>query len=308
MCSFPEAKSYPIYSTTPLTLKIDDILSEKENKVPATLTMPARSPQILALDFDGVLCDGLLEYFQTSWRTYAQLWKPDSQTPPTDLASQFYRLRPVVEIGWEMPVLLRALVLGISEEKIVQDWPKVAQSLIETEKFDSADIGKRVDAVRDEWIATDLESWLGLHRFYPGVIERLSKTLGAAQASSSETLTQLFIVTTKEGRFVKQLLQQQGIELPEERIIGKECKRPKHQTLRQLLEMFPGEATTLWFVEDRLKTLQSVQQQPDLTDVRLYLADWGYNTTAHQEVARNEPKIQLLSLAEFAQNFSVWPV
>jgi hypothetical protein len=97
--------------------------------------------------------------------------------------------------------------------------------------------------------------------------------------------TQLFIVTTKEGRFVKQLLQQQGIELPEERIIGKECKRPKHQTLRQLFEMFPGDATTLWFVEDRLKTLQSVQQQPDLTDVRLYLADWGYNTTAHQEVA-----------------------
>ena len=270
--------------------------------------MPARSPRILALDFDGVLCDGLLEYFQTSWRTYSQLWKPDSQTPPTDLASQFYRLRPVVEIGWEMPVLLRALVLNISEEKILQDWPKVAQSLIETEKLDSADIGKRVDAVRDEWIATDLESWLGLHRFYPGVIERLSKTLGAAQASSPETLTQLFIVTTKEGRFVKQLLQQQGIELSEERIIGKECKRPKHQTLRQLLEMFSGDATTLWFVEDRLKTLQSVQQQPDLTEVRLYLADWGYNTTAHQEVARNDPKIQLLSLAEFAQDFSVWPV
>jgi len=63
---------------------------------------------------------------------------------------------------------------------------------------------------------------------------------------------------------------------------------------------------TLWFVEDRLKTLQLVQQQADLNDVRLYLADWGYNTIAHQEAARNDPRIQLLSLSQFVQDFSVW--
>ncbi len=270
--------------------------------------MPADAPTILALDFDGVLCDGLLEYFQSSWRTYCQIWKPNSQIPPDDLAPRFYRWRPVVEIGWEMPVLLRALVLNISEEKISQDWSKVAQSLIESEKLDAADIGKRLDAVRDEWINTDVDNWLGLHRFYPGVIDWLYRTLSAAQTSPSTSLTELFIVTTKEGRFVKQLLQQYGIQLPEERIIGKECKRPKHQTLRQLLEAFPSEAVTLWFVEDRLKTLQSVQQQPNLEAVRLYLADWGYNTAAHRECIRRDPRIQLLSLSEFIQDFSVWPV
>lgn len=270
--------------------------------------MPAHAPKILALDFDGVLCDGLLEYFQTSWRTYCQIWKPNNPMPPDNLAPQFYRLRPVVEIGWEMPVLLRALVLGMSEQAILHDWPKLAQSLIETENLDSADIGQKVDAVRDEWIASDLESWLGLHHFYPGVIDRLARTLSATEASSSEPITQLFIVTTKEGRFVKQLLQQQSIDLPEERIIGKECKRPKHETLRQLMGASPGEAATLWFVEDRLKTLQSVQQQSDLTSVKLYLADWGYNTTAQQESARNDSRIQVLSLAEFAQDFSAWPV
>ncbi len=269
--------------------------------------MPDRIPTILALDFDGVLCDGLSEYFQTSWRTYSQIWTPESLTPPDDLAPCFYRLRPVVEIGWEMPVLLRALMLDISEEAILQDWSKVAQSLIETETLNPADIGKAVDAVRDKWIATDLDGWLNLHRFYPGVTERLYKTLFAAQASLSEPITHLFIVTTKEGRFVKQLLQQQGVYLPEDRIIGKECKRPKHETLRQLIQGFPGETTTLWFVEDRLKTLQAVQQQPDLKQVRLYLADWGYNTAAQKESVRNDPSIRLLSLAEFAQDFSVWP-
>lgn len=277
-------------------------------KVLAILTMPARSPEILALDFDGVVCDGLLEYFQTAWQTYCQIWNPDSQMPPDGLAPHFYRLRPVVEVGWEMPVLLRALVLGISPETILQDWSKIAQSIVEAEKLEVVDIGKMLDAVRDEWIATDLDGWLRLHRFYPGVIEQMQKILSAAQATLSETLTQLFIVTTKEGRFVKQLLQQQGIHLSEEKIIGKECQRPKHQTLRQLLKKCPGEAATLWFVEDRLKTLQSVQQQSDLNDVKLYLADWGYNTAAQRESARHNSRINLLSLAEFVQDFSAWPV
>lgn len=264
-------------------------------------------PTILALDFDGVLCDGLLEFFQTSWRTYCQIWEPESHSPPDDLAPRFYRLRPVVEIGWEMPVLLRALVLNISEEKIIEDWSKVTQSIIETETLDAAEIGKKLDAVRDEWIATDLDGWLSLHRFYPGVIEQMHTILSATQASASEVLTQLFVVTTKEGRFVKQLLQQQGIQLYEDRIIGKECKRPKHETLRQLIAAFSGEAATLWFVEDRLKTLQSVQQQPDLEAVRLYLADWGYNTQAQRESIRNDSRIRLLSLAEFVQDCSAWP-
>ncbi|HAA26809.1 MAG TPA: haloacid dehalogenase [Cyanobacteria bacterium UBA8553] len=268
--------------------------------------MLADAPTILALDFDGVLCDGLLEYFQTSWRTYCQIWQPESQTPPDNLAPSFYRLRPVVEVGWEMPILLRALVLGVSPEKILQDWPAVALEIIQSENLDAVEVGKKLDAVRDEWIATDLDSWLGLHRFYPGVIERMHDILSAAQASPLETLTQLFIVTTKEGRFVKQLMHEQGIQLPEERIIGKECKRPKHQTLRQLIDAFPGEAVTLWFVEDRLKTLQSVQQQPDMKDVRLFLADWGYNTTVQQEAARNDSTIELLSLSVFVKDFSAW--
>ncbi|MBE9124982.1 MULTISPECIES: HAD family hydrolase [unclassified Coleofasciculus] len=262
--------------------------------------MPTDTPTILSLDFDGVLCDGLLEYFQTSWRTYCQIWQPDNQTPPPHLELSFCRLRPVIESGWEMPVLLRALILGVSDTNILQNWSAVVQELSESEHLQSAELGKRVDTVRDEWIATDLEGWLKLHRFYPGVIERVQKTL--------ETSTQLFIVTTKEGRFVQQLLQQQGVQLSQDRIIGKEIKRPKPQTLRQLLEESARESITLWFVEDRLQTLLSVEQQTDLKDVRLYLADWGYNTQAHREFATNHSRIQLLSLSQFSRDFADWSV
>ena len=37
-------------------------------------------PNILALDFDGVLCDGVREYFETSRRTYMKVW-PGEKAP-----------------------------------------------------------------------------------------------------------------------------------------------------------------------------------------------------------------------------------
>ena len=115
------------------------------------------------------------------------------------------------------------------------------------------------------------------------------------------------IVTTKEGRFVKQLLQQQGVQMPDNWIIGKESKRPKHQIIRELIGVTVESPLSLWFVEDRLKTLQLVQQQSDLDAVKLYLADWGYNTATERETARHHPRIQLLSLSQFSQDFSAWP-
>lgn len=262
--------------------------------------MPDYAPTVLALDFDGVLCDGMLEYFQTSWQAYCKVWEPKNQTPPVDLEQSFSRLRPVVETGWEMPILIRALMLGITEAKILEDWSVIVQKIIEAENLDSQAIGKQLDELRDQWIETDLKGWLKLHQFYPGVIERVHRILSGAGKSA-----QLYIVTTKEGRFVKQLLEQQGIKLTEEQIIGKESKRPKSQTLLQLLKN-AGEGASLWFVEDRLKTLQLVEQEFELNEVRLYLANWGYNMPAQQEFVRQDPRIQLLSLSMFAQDFEFW--
>ena len=253
----------------------------------------------IALDFDGVICDGIVEYFQTAWRTYCQLWQPSSQIPPANLADSFDRLRPVIETGWEMPILIKALLVDIPEAKILQDWNNIAQRLLSETNLAGADIAKKLDQIRDEWIATDLSGWLSLHRFYPGAIEQLQSLLKSS--------VKLKIITTKEGRFVQALLQQQGVEMPQEAIIGKESKRPKSQVLRELIAASVGEHIKIWFVEDRLKTLQLVEQQADLDTVQLYLAEWGYNTLEERESVRHSPRIRLLSLSQFAQNFSDWP-
>jgi len=89
--------------------------------------------------------------------------------------------------------------------------------------------------------------------------------------------------------------------MPADRIIGKEIKQPKYETLRQLSAKH--DATSVWFIEDRLKALNAVAQQPDLGHISLFLADWGYNLEPDRETARQDGRIDLLSLGQLVQMF-----
>jgi hypothetical protein len=86
-------------------------------------------PNILALDFDGVLCDGMREYFEASRRTCMKIW-PTEKVPDDDLFLAFRALRPVIMTGWEMPLLLHAIVQGRPEAVILQGWEKVRDELV----------------------------------------------------------------------------------------------------------------------------------------------------------------------------------
>ncbi|MEL6229348.1 MAG: HAD family hydrolase [Cyanobacteria bacterium J06627_3] len=257
-------------------------------------------PDLVAFDFDGVICDGLIEYFQTAWRAYCKLFKPENLEPPAGLAEKFYPLRPVIETGWEMPMLLRALIAGKTDDEIVTGWPELALPFLDETTLTKAEAAKTLDGERDHWIATDLDDWLAQHRFYPNM-------LAVLKASLEKRPT--YIVSTKEGRFIQQLLNQSGVAMPPDKILGKEVKRPKYETLRLLTasHLVQGGASTptIWFIEDRIKALQGVKQQPDLDHVELFLADWGYNLEPERQAAQEDNRIHLLSLDSVVQKFDM---
>lgn len=249
-------------------------------------------PRLVALDFDGVVCDGLREYFQAAWRAYGELW-PHGGEPEEAVEQSFYRLRPVIETGWEMPLLIAGLRQGLSETEVLADWGAIAQDLLARSGLESVQLAAAVDGVRDRWIRADVESWLGLHRFYPGVIAQVQRLL-ASEA-------QIVIISTKEGRFIRQLLAREGIRLGDRQVWGKEVRQPKSVSLRQLKAEYQLENTQIWFVEDRLATLEKVQLEPDLAGISLFLANWGYNTPQERLRAAQNPSIQLLTLDDFCQ-------
>ena len=60
------------------------------------------------------------EYFETSRRTCIKVW-PGEKAPDKNLFATFQALRHVIMTGWEMPGLLRAIIQGYPESRLLLD-------------------------------------------------------------------------------------------------------------------------------------------------------------------------------------------
>lgn len=261
-------------------------------------------PRVLALDFDGVVCDGRREYFEAARRAYEAAWPGRRAATPPDIEAKFSSLRPVIESGWEMPVLYHALSAGVPERELADraTWLATARRLLGEAGLDATAVGQALNAVRDEWFARDPHGWLAHHVFYPGVCERIEDLTGGP--------TRVVIVTTKAERFVQALLAAQRPALAGVPVIGRDPARvvPKPETLRRLgvEHALPRGGAGLWFVEDFLETLEAAHREPALGAVRFFLAAWGYNTLEQRAAVSVRPFVTLLSLGDFANAWSGW--
>lgn len=259
-------------------------------------------PDILALDFDGVCCDGIREYFETSRLTHARVWSAEAMPAAAHFAA-FAALRPVIHSGWEMPVLLRAIAQGRPRAEIVGGWERVREQVVAKGPITGPALidalGHTLDGVRREWIARDAAGWLDLHAPY-GSVEDLRRLVAEPPRA--------VLVTTKEGEFARLILERWDVRLAD--VQGKETGVHKCLNLRALIAAWVaahGGRPRLAFVEDRLETLQHVTTHPDLDDVELFLAAWGYNTAAARATAAADPRIGLLTLEEFRRGTADWP-
>jgi phosphoglycolate phosphatase-like HAD superfamily hydrolase len=265
------------------------------------------APTLLALDFDGVVCDGRPEYFETAWRAYVEAWPPPALTPgrPDKVAAQFSTLRPLIESGWEMPLLLHALLAGVGEASLANRhvWLTTAKGLMADAGVSAETLGRALNRIRDEWFARDPDGWLSHHGFYPGMVARLM--------SLADGGPRVVIVTTKAERFVRALMAAQNPRLAAIAVIGREpgAPVPKPVTLRRLADKYGvgADGTGLWFVEDMLETLEATATRPELAGARLFLADWGYNTAEDRARAGAAGRVRRLSLDCFAGPLEAWP-
>lgn len=265
------------------------------------------APTLLALDFDGVVCDGRSEYFETAWRAYVAAWPAALTTgrPDDAVAERFSALRPLIESGWEMPLLVHALLAGVAASGLTDRhaWLQTASGLMTQARVAAETLGRALNRVRDEWFARDSADWLAHHRFYPGVAPRIAALLDGP--------TRVIVVTTKAERFVRPLLAGADPRLSAASVIGREpgLPVPKPDILRKLASShgLGPDAAGLWFVEDMLETLEKTAAREDLAGARLFLADWGYNTPADRARAPASGRISLLSLGHFAAPLQAWP-
>lgn len=257
------------------------------------------APGLLALDFDGVICDTVREGARSAWEVIRPLRGADGQPLPAQALEAFVRLRPTLELGWEFPLLLWAILDGIPEASLLADFQgRWRQELLGASGRTPVQLAEAFDAARDRTIARSLDEWLADQGLYPGMADRLNAALRDG--------VRLYVITTKEGRFAHRLLEVGGVSLPATQVWGKERRQPKPELLRVLRRQEGVDLRDIWFVEDRLKTLQAVTAAPDLAPVGLFLAGWGYVMPADQAAAAADPRIVPLSLETFCGDFSGW--
>lgn len=268
----------------------------------SSYTVVTGAPVVLALDFDGVVCDGRAEYFESARRACALTWPGPAPLP--SVAARFAALRPLVEGGWEMPLLLHALLGGVDDSAVGdrRAWVETAKTMLAQTGATAEALGRTLNRVRDEWFAADPAGWVAHHVMYPGVPERMEAALDDG--------VRVVIVTTKAERFARALLAAHSARLGTLPIVGREPSRviPKVETLARLArEHGAGDGAGLWFVEDLLETLDAVRRAPGLGSARLFLAAWGYNTIEDRARVGLTPRIGLLSRPRFTATFAEWP-
>jgi hypothetical protein len=198
--------------------------------------------------------------------------------------------------------LLYAIVQGYPEAALLQGWENVRDELVVVGPLQGSALVQALthtlDEVRRAWIASDRRDWLERHVPYVALDE-----VRRLVAEPERTV----LVTTKEGEFAGQILKHWGVQLAD--IQGKEAGTHKCENLRALIADYSAvheQRPRLWFVEDRLETLQHVTSHADLADVGLFLAAWGYNTAQTLVSVRDDGRIRLLALEQFRQGLSAW--
>ena len=240
---------------------------------------------ILALDFDGVICDSAGEVAVAGWKAAGVIW-PERfiGDPPDEIVRRFRRVRPVMKTGYESILLVRLLRYGFSVHKIVENAPDLFSGIIQDESLVEDELVHLFGQTRDVWMADDLPGWIDRHEFYGGVIEAVN-----------QSDLPVYIITTKEKRFAWELCRSVGLQVAEENIFGLESGQ-KGDVLATLALKHPRDR--FHFVEDRLPTLLSLSDGVGF-DLRLYLADWGYLREDDLPRAEKIQQIDVLSLDGF---------
>jgi len=246
--------------------------------------MPDR--HFLALDFDGVIADSILECLVTAQNAFAAYNHSDefridvSQFDDADI-QQFRAARVFIRRGEDYVFLRLASQLGFSIRTQFEFDKFLKKHESKREKFRDLFYG-----MRSRLQTSHLDEWIALSPLYPDV-EIFLKILKGRDS--------IYIVTTKDLKSVELILESRGIKLISKNMVQATKTLRKPAILKKILKVESLDAHQLHFVDDHPATVLEVSEH---TDVMTYCASWGYNTSNQRSILK-DPKIQVLDLDNF---------
>jgi phosphoglycolate phosphatase-like HAD superfamily hydrolase len=216
---------------------------------------------LLALDFDGVLCDSSAECAIVSANARLTLLEPDRR-PVFSLAAaspedfqRFTAFRYLVRTAAQYLLLWDQLDAG---SPIHPTLPLERQTPADPRRL--AAFQTLFYQIRRGWRESDYHSWLTHNPIHPAVDSSLD-ALGH--------VPDLRIVSAKDEESIRSILARHGLELERNQVLGREYG-DKREVLARIATEFPGR--DICFVDDNIDNIALAA----MPGVRCLLADWGY--------------------------------
>ena len=254
---------------------------------------------LLVLDFDGVIVDGIKEYWASSRQTCLNIFSSQEKERillPNEIPTTFKAMRPWVHHGWEMVILAAECSDKTSQlnlkgiENYSENYSEECSGALVRWGWTPSQLQKALNRTRREAISNNFNEWLNYHQPFSSVVQRL-------QVLESEGF-EFAVLTTKSIEFTKKLLS--SFNLQPKLIFGHESGS-KIDVLNQLLH----KRIIQGFIEDRRSTLEKVLEDPKARSVPCYLASWGY---LKPQDRKNLPSdIKLINLEILREPISNWP-
>ena len=253
---------------------------------------------LLVLDFDGVIVDGIKEYWSSSRQTCLKILSPEEKENisfPNEIPSTFKAMRPWVHHGWEMVILAAECSNKTSQlnlkgiENFSKNYSIECSLALNKRGWTPSRLQEALNQTRREAISDNFNQWLNYHQPFCSVVQRI-------QRLEKEGI-EYAVLTTKSIEFTKKLLN--CFNLQPEIIFGHESGS-KIDVLNQLLQ----KRVIQGFIEDRRSTLEKVVEDPNLKSIPCYLASWGYLKPQDRENLPSD--IKLINLETLREPISNW--
>ena len=253
---------------------------------------------LLVLDFDGVIVDGINEYWSSSRQTCLNIISSKEKeilSPTYEIPSAFKAIRPWVHHGWEMVILAAECSDKTSQlnlkgiENFSRNYSIECSLALEKWDWTPSQLQEALNQTRRDAISNNFHQWLNYHQPFSLVIDYL-KLLEMEGIDFA-------VLTTKSVEFTKKLLN--SFNLQPNLVFGHESGS-KINVLNQLLH----KRKIRGFIEDRRSTLEKVLEDPKLKSIPCYLASWGY--LKPQDRNNLPPSIKLLNLETLKEPIADW--
>jgi len=227
--------------------------------------------KLILFDFDGVIIDGMDEYWQSSLIACEKYLKSPEIEKGFDInrevSDTFIAIRPWVKYGWEMVLITHEIckkdepLNNPKRENFIKNYKHNCQAILNRNSWNPYILQRSLDNARNYQIKLDKNAWLKLHRPF-GEIKNFIQRL---QISGIK----IGIITTKGKIFATEILHQ--LKIYPELIFGYEDGK-KVDIISRLIKEFEIQG----FIEDRKETLMKLITKKKLKSIPYYLASWGY--------------------------------